>query len=301
MNNIDAPSGGSTFNVSFTSNVQAGDLIVIPMMWEPSSPTASVTDTLGDTYLVAAGPTAGLGPFSGTVAETFYTFVRDGGSGPLTVHYQVTGATTMEATQLEYSGVEALDVAVVVVSTSSTVVDSGVMTLSGPQELLLGWADSFGNITDAGSGFIVRSSIQSDIVEDMVSGAPGDYWVTTANSTDPNWILQAVAFKSFVDAGSASDGGSSDGGSPGDGGSAGDGGAMVDGGSTTDGGSVSDGGSVIDGGSPTDAGTTDAGNVGPNGARLALAVGCDCGHAPLESLPLVAVLLLGLKRRAKGP
>jgi hypothetical protein len=184
------PESATTVTVPFTSAETAGDLNVVVVGWnDTTSSVQSVTDTAGNSYKLAVGPTAG----PGLTQSIYYAPKISGGSNTVTVTFNQ-AASYPDIRILEYRGVGALDAAVGSGGHSSTS-DSGAATLSHSGDLIFG-ANTVSNLTvGAGSGFKSRIiTTDSDIAEDMTTTTMGTVGATAALSDSGSWVMQMAAF-----------------------------------------------------------------------------------------------------------
>jgi hypothetical protein len=169
--------------------------MVVSFVTEPTSLTvSSVTDSKGNTYTLAAGPTTinGWGKL-----YTYYASNIVGGSGAITVTVTLsgsTGYTVVYAT--EYAGVAASS-PVDQTSTAagySTSIASGSRTTTQVSELIYGFAASDVTAT-ASSPLTQRSGTDGHFIADRIVSATGSYQVTGTNSAWNGWACQMVTFK----------------------------------------------------------------------------------------------------------
>jgi hypothetical protein len=189
--------GNSISTGAFGSSAAAGDLLVAWVWYNSASQSVtSVTDTVGNAYARAVGPTTGIGAMASWRQELWYAKNVVGGSG---VSVKATFAGTFNAeksiTAHEYSGAHAtspLDVTAAA-AVSGANVSSGAKTTTFPNELVFG-AALFQASGAAGSGFTRRSSIANNASEDKVVTTTGSYSATFTNSSQ-SAIVQMATFK----------------------------------------------------------------------------------------------------------
>ncbi len=201
QSNYAAPqSAQSSVGVKFTAAQLAGDLNVVVVGWNDATVAVSgVTDTNGNTYTRAVGPTV----ISGTATQSIYyaaNIVAAGaGTNTVTVAFNG-GATAPDIRILEYSGIAtsgAYDSSAAATSSSGTTVSSGAATTTHARDLIIGADLTTGTTAGAGAGFTARMITvpDADIVEDMTVASAGSYTATALlNSASPT-IMQMVAFK----------------------------------------------------------------------------------------------------------
>ncbi len=181
----------TTVQVAFPSAQTPGDLNVIAVGTnDTTSVVQSLQDTVGNTYLLAIGPTTG----TGLRQWIYYAPNIIGGANTVTVTFNQPAAYA-DVRILEYRGVNALDV-VAGASGTGTTSNSGNATTTGPNELIFG-AHMVSSYTAAvGPGFTGRvyTPINSDLAEDKIAATAGVY-NATASVGSGNWVMQMAAFK----------------------------------------------------------------------------------------------------------
>ena len=185
-------STGTTVSAALPSAASSGNLIIAYVMWANTG-TAALSDSMGNTYASAVGPTRA----SGGAAQVFYTKNITGGPDTITATFSQALAANAPAHiyVFEYSGIDPtapLD-AVSSASGAGASYNSGSAVTTGSGDLLFeGVMDA---ITQAGgSGFNLRSSAFGSITQDELTTTPGSY---SASASGPNgpWIAQMAAFK----------------------------------------------------------------------------------------------------------
>ena len=185
----------ASVSVPFSGAQGGGDLNVVVVSWsDTTSNLQSVTDTLGNIYTLAIGPTTGTGKRQ----SIYYARNIRAGSNTITVGFNQ-AAVFPDVRILEYSGVDTvapLD-ATVGASGNSSTADSGPAALSNANDLIIG-ANIVGakNIV-AGSPFTSRvlTATTQNIVEDRVVNVGGSYNAWSPMVSAAPWVMQAVAFK----------------------------------------------------------------------------------------------------------
>jgi hypothetical protein len=153
-----------------------------------------VTDSRGNSYVLAVGPTRG----TGLSQSIYYAKNIVGGSNTVTVTFSK-AATVPDIRALEYSGLDTanpLDVAAGAAG-SGTTGNSGAATTRSANELVVGAGMTAGAFTKAGTGFTLRAitSPDADIAEDQITTATGSYSATAPTSTSTSWVMQMAAFQ----------------------------------------------------------------------------------------------------------
>ena len=191
----------TTVNVTFSAAQVEGDLNVVVVGWNNStSSVSSVTDSNGNTYALAAGPTI----ISGTASQSIYYArnINAAGAGANTVTVAFSAAAPYpDIRVLEYSGADRNSPVDVTAATSgnSSNSSSGSATTTNPTDLIFGSNYIQGTTTGPGTGFTQRllTSPDSDIAEDHMVSAIGSY-SATAPVTSGWWIMQMVAFRTPI-------------------------------------------------------------------------------------------------------
>jgi hypothetical protein len=195
----DPQSSQSAVSVTYASAQNGGDLNVVIVGWnDTTSAVTGVTDTSGNVYSPAVGPTVQ----SGVATQSIYFAknIRAAAAGANSVKVQFSAAARYPDIRiLEYSGADPSNpfdgaVAATGNSASST---TGALTTTNANDLIVA-----GNLvqtltTAAGTGFTRRviTSPDGDIAEDRIVSAVGSYTASAALSPSGQWIMQAVAFK----------------------------------------------------------------------------------------------------------
>ena len=196
--NSAVPASASTVTVSYAQAQTAGNLNVVVVGWNNStSQISSLTDSKGNAYVLAVGPTVE----SGAAIQAIYyakniTAATANGN---TVTVTFTASTPYPDIRIaEYSGIDPsvpVDVTAAGQGTSGTS-SSGAVTTGSANDLLVG-ANLVGqHSTGPGAGYTSRiiTSPDGDILEDQIVSATGSY-SATAPLSGGTWIMQMVAFR----------------------------------------------------------------------------------------------------------
>jgi large repetitive protein len=184
--------------VTYTQVQTAGDLNVVVVGWNDSTTQIinPVTDTQGNVYVLAVGPTVQSG--SATQAIYYAKNIAGAVAKGNTVTVKFNGNAMYPDIRIaEYSGVDPtnpLDV-VAAAQGNGTLSSSGSVTTGNANDLLVG-ANLVGDVTTGpGAGYTSRViSPYGDILEDSIVTATGSY-SATAPTTQAVWIMQMVAFR----------------------------------------------------------------------------------------------------------
>jgi len=185
--------------VTYPQPQTSGNLNVVIVSWGDSTThVSSVTDTLGNLYTLAAGPTTVAGQLSQAIYYTRNIANAAGGANHVTV--ALNGAATAPDVRIaEYSGIaqrNPLDAAAVNTGTSATS-SAGPLTTTNAHDLLIAANDVEASTSGAGPSYTQRlnTPVYGDLLEDQTVTAVGNYSATAPLSGSAPWIMQVVAFK----------------------------------------------------------------------------------------------------------
>ncbi len=179
--------------VAYAHAETAGDLNVVAVgCRDATSSIISLTDSQGNTYTRAVGPTT----TTGLQQSIYYAKNIIGGSNTVTVTFNQAAAYP-DLRILEYSGLDPtspLDVTAAAAGTGTTA-SSGSATTTSANELIFGAGDSPQHFTAAGSGFTkIGINIYGNIAESKVVSSSGSN-AATATNTGGVWVMQMATFK----------------------------------------------------------------------------------------------------------
>jgi hypothetical protein len=184
---------GSTASVtvSYRSSQIAGNLNVVAVGWnDVTSSIASVADSAGNLYQVAAGPTRG-----GNLSQAIYYAANIlGGANSVTVTFSQP-AFAPDVRILEYGGVNSLDVTAVA-SGNSNISSSGSATTRFANELIFAANTVYTTTLGAAGGFTMRiiTNPNSDGAQDLISAAAGSYNASAQLGSSGPWVMQMATF-----------------------------------------------------------------------------------------------------------
>jgi hypothetical protein len=186
--------------VPFTAVQTTGNLNVVVVGWNDTSATiASVTDTNGNTYVLAATTESTPVPAGSSlqVSQAIY-YAKNINAGVNTINVSFNQNTAVQSVRIvEYSGldpVNPLDTSVGNFGTSSPA-DSGMVTTNSANDLLLGAGTVTTAFTGSGPGFVtVLLNGLGDLIENDFVTAAGSY-NATAPFVSGGWVMQLVAFR----------------------------------------------------------------------------------------------------------
>ena len=194
-------SSPATVNVTFTAAQVAGDLNVVVVGWHDSTATVSaVTDSRGNTYTRAVGPTVVRGALSQSIYYAKNIASAGAGANTVTVTFS-RAAFHPDIRILEYSGADPANPVDVTVANSGQGLSSssGSATTTNPTDLIFGGNTVTTRTIAAGNNFASRLLTQpdGDIAEDRTVTATGSYSATATVIPFGQWIMQMVAFRAL--------------------------------------------------------------------------------------------------------
>ncbi len=197
--NYGSPNSASTVSVRYTSAQSAGDLNVVFVGWDDATSTVqSITDSNGNVYAVAAGPT--VDPGNATQVVYYAKNISAAAAGANTVTVTFSGSVSYpDVRALEYSGISTtnpVDVTASNYGSSGTALSSGSLSTTTANDLLV----ASGNVQHtstfvAGTGFTQRLDSSWNLVEDAMVATTGTYNATSAQNNSGYWVMQLVAFR----------------------------------------------------------------------------------------------------------
>jgi hypothetical protein len=192
------PLSGNPATATYALAQTAGDLNVVVIGWyDTTSTISSVTDSKGNTYTLAVGPTQMAG--DGTNAIYYAKNIAGATAGTNTV--TVTFSQTVSYPDLrvvEYSGADTVNPldAKAAGTGNSAVASSGPLTTTSTNDILVAGGYVYAFVNGAGSGFTNRMyTPDGDNLEDELVPATGTYTATASLSASAMWIMQCVAFR----------------------------------------------------------------------------------------------------------
>ena len=189
----------STVTVNYAGAQSAGNLNVVIVGWNDSTAlVTSVTDSKGNAYNLAIGPTVLSGQASQAIYFAPNIASATANSNIVTVRFSA-AAVYPDVRILEYSGLDPVSPlhAVAASSGSSTTSSSGALNVSLANVLLVAGNIVATTTSGPGPSFTNRviTSPNGDIAEDRVAAAAGSYSATAPLSSGGYWVMQMAAFK----------------------------------------------------------------------------------------------------------
>jgi hypothetical protein len=184
-------------SLTFSKAQQAGDLVVVAVGWnDATSAVTSISDTKGNVYQLAVGPTRKPPNLTQSIYYAADVAAAGAGANTLTVTLDAK-ASTVDVRVAEYSGLSAgpLD-ATAAASGNGTSASSGSATTASGRELIFGagmCTDLYGN---AGSGFnFVAVTSDGDMIEDRFVSSAGSYSAAASINLSADWVMQMATFR----------------------------------------------------------------------------------------------------------
>lgn len=187
----------TTVPVPFTGAQTAGNLNVVIVGYGGNATVASISDSRGNTYAQAVGPTSVIAPAHQYIYYAKNIVAAAAGANTITINF----SSTIDWPSIriaEYSGMDTvspLDVAGGATGTG-TEMSSGAVTTTLANDLLVGGNFSGTYTASAGAGFTQRIyTFGGEILEDRIVSSTGSYAATGTLDSSIWWIMQVAAFK----------------------------------------------------------------------------------------------------------
>ena len=189
----------ATVSIGYAAGQVAGDLNVVVVGWNDSTAVVSaVTDSIGNTYTLAVGPTVQSGYASQSIYYAANIAPAAAGTNTVTVTF-ASAATSPDIRILEYSGADPVNPVDVTAANSgnSATSDSSSATITNATDLIFGANLVQVETMGPGGSFTQRllTSPDGDIAEDQMVAATGSYSANATLNTAGPWIMQMVAFR----------------------------------------------------------------------------------------------------------
>ena len=187
------PSSSSVV-VAYPAAQTAGNLNIVAVGWnDTSAAVRSVTDSLGNSYILAVRPMAG----TALTQAIYYAKNIAGGRNVVTVTFNQKAAYP-DVRVLEYSGADPtgpLDATAGAVGNSRDG-NSGPATTTELNELIFGAGMTYKTYSAAGSGFAKRVITNfGDIAEDTTVFGMGSYSASATLKSSAPWVMQMATFR----------------------------------------------------------------------------------------------------------
>ena len=179
---------------TYTRPQIAGDLNVVIVGWrDTNAQVTSVTDSKGNIYQLAIGPTKQTSRLSQSIYYANNIVAASSRTNSISVGFTA-AARFVDLRILEYSGINAtspLDLAIGA-SGSSVTSDSGLMTTRNANDLLVAGNVVITSTASAGPNFTSRllTRTDADIAEDRVVTSIGAYNALAPLTGSGPWVMQ---------------------------------------------------------------------------------------------------------------
>jgi len=184
-------SSQSAVLVTYPQSQMPGNLNIVVVGWnDTTSSVNAVSDSQGNSYSLAIGPTRG----NALSQSIYYASSIKEGSNTVTVTFNQ-AASIPDIRILEYAGVSKLDVTAGASGNSSDS-SSGSATTTVANELIFAANTTAGTTTEPGTGFNQRiiTMPYGDIAEDRIVSATGIYTATATLNGPAAWVMQMATF-----------------------------------------------------------------------------------------------------------
>ena len=197
--NYGTPDSGVTVGVAYKGAQTAGNLNVVVVGWSDAvSAVSTVRDSAGNSYALAVGPTVNTGGVTQAIYYAKNIVAAGAGANTVTVTFN-RSASFPDIRVMEYSGLDLnnpLDGAAGAVG-SNAAADSGAVTTTAGNDLLVGANTVMTRVNAAGAGYTNRviTYPDGDLVEDQIAASVGTYHATSPLADAGPWVMQVVALK----------------------------------------------------------------------------------------------------------
>src|SRR6266496_2098419 len=192
--NSETLNNSSISTAAFGSNVSAGNVILVWIFWHSAGGQTinGVTDTIGNTYQRAVGPTTGAGALAGYRQEIWYAQnVKAGAAVKVTAAFSGTFNDDKDIAAFEYANANKANPIDKTGAGSGTGVNASIGPVTTTAPGLTFAAGVFQNMATSGAGFTQRSALKSNAAADKVTAGPGAVIATFTNAPQ-DWIAQMV-------------------------------------------------------------------------------------------------------------
>lgn len=188
----------SSVSATFPKPQSAGDLNVVAIGWnDATSSVSTVTDTSGNVYHLAIGPTRASPDLTQAIYYAKDVPAAGAGANVVTVAF-VNMANVADLRVVEYSGLDPvapLEGAAAGSGNNAGPAASGTVMTTDTRVLLFGAGMTTNIYSAPGSGYTLRLlTNMGDMVEDSIVTSPGAYDAEASLAASCEWILQVAAF-----------------------------------------------------------------------------------------------------------
>jgi hypothetical protein len=188
----------SSVGATYAKAQTAGDLNVVVVGWNDTTATvATVTDSAGNSYALAVGPTQNTVNLSQSIYYAPNVHAANAGKNTVTVTFGPS-ANLVDLRILEYSGldpVSPLDVTATGTAHSGGTAATSAVTTTHARELLVGGGMSTDMFSGSFAPFTARATTtDGDMVEDRIVSATGSYTASAPLNSSCDWVMQLATF-----------------------------------------------------------------------------------------------------------
>jgi hypothetical protein len=197
--NYGDPDSASTVSATYLLAQTSGDLNIVAVAWgDATSHITSITDTVGNTYLLAVGPTN-----NGVDTEALYYAKNIGAAAPsantVTVNFDAV-TPSPDIRVAEYSGLDAsapLDKTASATGNGPTSTIGPVTTTVANEVIVASAYFNSAGTGGAGTGYAQRifTDPDGDLVEDKVVTSTGSYSASATQGPSDYWLMSLASFK----------------------------------------------------------------------------------------------------------
>jgi hypothetical protein len=204
LNYATPQSSVANVSVPFTAAQSAGNLNVVIVGWnDTTAQVSSVSDTKGNAYQLAVGPTAVSGALTQAIYYAKNIAAAAAGANIVNVSFTI-AALYPDIRILEYGGMDPInpvDVTASATGNSATSSTPAVATTKA-SDLLVAANTVATWTTGAGSGWTSRviTNPDGDIAEDRAVSTAGSYGASAPLVSAGPWVMQMVAFTATASA-----------------------------------------------------------------------------------------------------
>jgi chitodextrinase len=183
---------------------RAGDLNVVAVAWADSTThVTGITDTTGNSYVLAIGPTVASG-----ITQSIYYAKNIGAASAGANTINITFDAVVPAPDVRIAEYSGLDTAAPLDKTAAATGNSalptaGPVTTTSANEVIVGAEYGDESATGAGNGYTLRvlSDPEFDVLEDLTVTQSSTYSATAPMGTANLWVMSLATFKATASGG----------------------------------------------------------------------------------------------------
>jgi hypothetical protein len=188
----------SSVSTTFAQPQSVGNLNVVAIGWnDTTGAVSSVTDSSGNVYQLAVGPTRLPPDLTQSIYYAPNIVAADAATNIVTVAF-VNTANVADLRAVEYSGLDPVapfDAATDGSGNNAGPAKSGMVSTTAPRSLLFGAGMTTDVFTAPGAGYTMRTvTSDGDMVEDEIVSSSGSYDAQASLSSSSRWVIQVAAF-----------------------------------------------------------------------------------------------------------